>query len=151
MPTTQVTVLTHHLTSLLLIHLYLSTASHLRVSDTDSDSGSPSRALKRNVHTSASKYVAVSGGSDRFCRVVGKSTEKASPQSQPEVSFVGLVCWLEYIAKYVYINLALSKQNLKHDNIEIGGTHLGPDIHLMVSLWSALYRIMYIPHLGCQE
>ena len=41
----------------------ISGASHLRVSDTESDSGSPSR-IRRNVHTSGSKYAAVSCGSD---------------------------------------------------------------------------------------
>ena len=67
----------------------LSGASHLRVSDTDSDSGSLSRGVRRNqVHTSASKYAAKSCGYD--CTVtVGKSA-MAMPQSQSEVSFVGI-------------------------------------------------------------
>ena len=61
----------------------------MRVSDTDSDLGSPSRGVRRNqVHTSASKYAATSCGYD--CTVtVGKSA-MAMPQSQSEVSFIDI-------------------------------------------------------------
>ena len=63
----------------------LSGASHLRVSDTESDSGSPSR-VKRNVHTSASKYAAVSCGSDS--PTMPQMAAKATPQSRSEVSCI---------------------------------------------------------------
>ena len=85
----------------------LSGASHLRVSDTDSDSGSPSRALRRNVHTSASKYAAVSRSGYDCTLSVGKSA-MAMPQSQSEVSCINIIstlclCVGEYMHVYVSV------------------------------------------------
>ena len=66
----------------------LSGASHFRISDTDSDSGSPSRAIRRSVHTSASKYAAVSRGHD--CTVSVEKPAKTPPKSQSEVISISL-------------------------------------------------------------
>jgi hypothetical protein len=86
----------------------------LRVSDTDSDSGSPSRDVRRpnQIHTSASKYAATSCTYD----YPGKSA-MAMPQS--EVSFVGIkydVCVRESIGYSACVDYAC--WNLPSNHVE---------------------------------
>ena len=82
----------------LLPECSLSGASHLRVaSDTDSDSGSPSRDLRRpnQIHTSASKHAATS------CSYNPGKSEMAMPQSEVSIDYD--VCVRESVLVTVHV------------------------------------------------